>query len=296
MFKNLDPAALGVSGSQSELIESTLSNGFKGLEIDLVDFAVNARLYGVAKAKRYLESARLQIGGYRLPISLGAEEPAYRAALEQLPERLDLVRQLRCPWAVAAVAPTSQTHPYHEHFELVRRRVGELARLLDEQDARLGLEFQATSAGLSDGAFSFIQTAEAMLMLLKTIGEPNVGLALDSWNWHVGGGTLEQLQSLGVERIVTVGLADVEPDVTAENANPARRRLPGETGVVDSVALLNLLAEGNYEGPVTPRPSRELFAGQGREKIVRQAAAALDTLWKAAGLNPAGKPSAVAGK
>jgi sugar phosphate isomerase/epimerase len=224
MFKNLDPSALGVSGSQSELIESTMSNGFKGLDLDIVDFAAIAQLHGVAKAKRYLESARLKIGAYRLPASLGAEEVEYRAAFDRLPEYLDLAQHLQCPRAVATVAPSSQHYPYHEHFELVRRRVGELAALLDKQQARLGLEFYAVTDKRTDGAYSFIQSAEAMLMLLKTISAPNVGLALDVWHWHRGGGTLEQLQNLGADRIVTVSLSDAEPDAADGAAASARRR------------------------------------------------------------------------
>ena len=39
MFKNLDFEALGVSGHQSELIELTLSYGFKGFDLDLAAFA-----------------------------------------------------------------------------------------------------------------------------------------------------------------------------------------------------------------------------------------------------------------
>ena len=37
MFKNLSPRALALSGSQSELIESALSFGFRGLDLDLME-------------------------------------------------------------------------------------------------------------------------------------------------------------------------------------------------------------------------------------------------------------------
>jgi sugar phosphate isomerase/epimerase len=296
MFKNLDPTAIGVAGSQSELIEATLSHGFKGLNLDIVEFAAAVKLHGIAKARRYLDSARLKIGSYRLPAPLSGQEADYRAALDRLPEYLDLAEQLRCPRAVAAIEPVSQGRPYHEHFELLRRRLSEIAALLGKRQARLGLEFHAPARPPSDAEYPFIQSADAMLMLLKTIDAANIGLALDVWHWHLGGGTLEQLQAVGAEAIVTVSLADADPDAVAATAKLSERRAPGETGVIDSVGLLVFLAENGYDGPVTPLPAREIFAGQGREKIVRQVAASLDALWKAAGLNPTGALSVATGK
>ena len=40
-----------------------------------------------------------------------------------------------------------------------------------------------------------MQAVDAFLMLLKSIDSANVGVALDLWHWHFGGGTLEQIQA-----------------------------------------------------------------------------------------------------
>ena len=37
MFRNLSASALGITGRQSEIIELSLSYGFKGIDIDLLD-------------------------------------------------------------------------------------------------------------------------------------------------------------------------------------------------------------------------------------------------------------------
>ena len=68
MFKNLNPEALGVSARDSELIELVLSHGFKGLDLDLVALAEQARTQGLDKASRLIASARLKIGSFRLPV------------------------------------------------------------------------------------------------------------------------------------------------------------------------------------------------------------------------------------
>ncbi len=295
MFKNLDPANVGVHGSQSEIIESTLSNGFKGLDLDITEFAESVKTHGLPKARRYLDSARLKIGSYRLPLSWTEDEALYRADLEKLPAALELAKQIDCPRVVTTIEPANDVRPYHENFELHRRRLSEIAGVLARYNARLGLEFLAPLELRKGRAFQFLQTADAVLMLLKNIGAPNVGLALDVWHWHLGGGTLDQLEALGGAKIVTLSLADAEPDATAATADDSQRRLPGETGVIEIAGLLTFLAKSKYDGPVTPRPSRTQFAGQGRDKIVKQLGASLDQLWKAAGINPAGKLSPLAG-
>ena len=107
---------------------------------------------------------------------------------------------------------------------------------------RLGVGL-STDARLRQGrAFQFIQGVDAFLMLFKSIDSANVGVALDLWHWHLGGGTLDQIRSLG-DKIVTVSLADADPGMTASNADENTRRLPGETGVIDSVAVLSALSE-----------------------------------------------------
>jgi hypothetical protein len=72
--------------------------------------------------------------------------------------------------------------------------------------------------------------------------------------------------------------------------------LPGDGGSIDNAALLTSLAELSYDGPVTPLVGADHWAGASRAQIVKQAAAALDAAWKSAGLNLAGKLTAVPGR
>jgi hypothetical protein len=72
--------------------------------------------------------------------------------------------------------------------------------------------------------------------------------------------------------------------------------LPGETDVIDTPAALTALAEMGYSGPVTPLPHSSQFAGLRRDQIVKLTGEKLDAVWKQAGLSPAGKLPAVAGR
>lgn len=296
MFKNLCPAALGVSGGESEVIELALSYGFKGVDLDLMAFAEQVRLHGYDKASRRLVSARLKMGSFALPVEWQGDATKFEDDLKRLPAYLDLAKQLGCRRAHTTIEPGSDTRPFHENFEFHRGRLTQLGDALAKDEIQLGVGFLAPLECRANLAFQFMQKADEVLMLLGTIPSINVGLALDTWHWHLGGGTLDHLRALSVEKIVTVTVSDVEPGFTAENAVLSSRRLPGDGQMIDNAALLTALGEMRYDGPVTPAADESHFAGQSRDNIVKAAAAALDAAWKAAGLNTAGRLAAVPGR
>jgi sugar phosphate isomerase/epimerase len=294
MFKNLNPAALGVSGRESEIIELALSHGFKGLDLDLVAFAEQVRGQGMAKAARLITSARLKLGSFPLPIRW-QDDAHYKADLEAFGELAHVAKEIACLRAIVTIEPAAE-RVYHENFEFHRRRLAELGAMLGQHGMRLGVRFVAPHSCRGDGTYQFLQKADEVLLLLGTVGSPNVGLALDTWHWHLGGGTVEQLRAIAPEKIVAVTLGDAEPGLAAADAEPGDLRLPGDGGAIDNAGILTALAELRYDGPATPAADKSRFAGQSRDQIVKSAAAAFDQAWKAAGLNQAGRRATVSGR
>ena len=295
MFKNLCPPALGISGRDSEIIELAMSHGFKGIDVDLVEFAEQAKTQGVARASRLITSARLKFGSFRLPVRWSDDSPDYQADLEKFASLAPLAAEIGCTRATTIVEPGSERRPYHENFEFQRRRLAELGDALRPHKMRLGVGFLAPVKCRAGCRFQFMQTLDEIALLVRSVGAANVGLAFDSWHWHLGGGTLESLRALSADAIVTVSLADAAPNTTAADARLEERLIPGG-GAIDMAALLTALADLHYDGPVTPAPDKSQFAGLGRDKIVKLVGAALETLWKGAGLNAAGRRSAVPGR
>jgi sugar phosphate isomerase/epimerase len=293
MFKNLSAQALGISARDGEIIELALSYGFKGLDLDLVDFAEQVAAQGLARASRLITSARLKIGSFPLPVRW-EDDADYQADLARLPQLAEIAEQIGCTRAVATIAPGHDRRPYHENFELHRRRLGEIADALAVRKIALGLGYLAPMSCRAGRAYQFVQSFDEVLLLARTVGAANLGVVFDSWHWHLSGGTLESLRSLSADKIVTVSLADADVDTTAASAQLDARRLPGDGGAIDFPAVLQALAELGYTGPVSPAPDRAQFGAAGRNQIVKQAGAALDRVWKAAGLNPAGKLATVA--
>jgi sugar phosphate isomerase/epimerase len=126
------------------------------------------------------------------------------------------------------------------------------------------------------------------LALRKTTGAANLGVLVDLWHWHVGGGTIAQLRELSPEQIVTVRMASVPEDVAVGSATDQQRLPPETTGLVDNVGALSLLSEMGYRGPVAAYPHPSRLKGQTRDRIVQRTAEGLEAVWVASGLE---KPS-----
>src|SRR5215218_7221108 len=110
MFKNLNPQFLGVSGRQSEIIELALSNRFKGLDLNLLDFAEQVATYGLPHARRLLDSARIRISSFRLPLAWESEEQldqTFESVIKKLPEHASLAAALGCTRCSTVIEPAS---------------------------------------------------------------------------------------------------------------------------------------------------------------------------------------------
>ena len=289
MFKNLNSGALGILARQSELIELTLTFGFRGLDVDMEELLRRAERQSVEASVQFITSARLKIGSFDLPVDFGADEATYQSQLAGLPQVLELAASMDALRAITDVQAGSDELPYHENFERYRRRLSEVAAPLAEKGMSLGLGLLAAPAHREGKAFQFMHRVEDLLMLVKTVGEANVGLNLDLWNWRVGGGGVEQLRGLQAKQIVNVRLADVPAGTDLATITDEQRVMPGD-GEGESVALLAVLGELGYDGPVTIYPHGSCFT-EGREAVVKAVSAKLSELWEAAGINKAGKLS-----
>jgi sugar phosphate isomerase/epimerase len=280
---------LHITGRQSEIIELALSYGFKGIDVDLPDFQQTVKASGLPHARRYLDSAKLKFGAFKLPIVWDEDDDTFKAGLPAMNERVALAAELGLNRAVVTISPANDLRPYHENFEFHKRRLTELGEALAEHDAMLGIEFRAAAELRRDRAFQFIHTFDALATLIGMIRQPNVGVVVDVFEIYAGGGSLDEVRKLDGDRIVSVVVSDLPSDKPPTECDESDRLLPGENGAIDLAATLVMLAEQGYDGPVTPAISGQQAAGMKREQIVKTAGERLKQAWSDAGLNPAGK-------
>jgi sugar phosphate isomerase/epimerase len=292
MYKNLSPSCIGVFGRQSELLEIALTHRFKGIEIDISEVLRRAQGSSAAQACRYLCSAQVKIGGFELPIRWAGDEKDFKADLAQIGLLREVCTTLGADRCLISIAPTCEQRPFHENFQFHTERLRTLADALAPAHVKIGLCFSADPADRNDGGFEFIHQVDPLLLLLNSVQKDNVGIVLDAWHWWVGGGDVEKLRTLRGEQIISVRLADIPAGADLANLSPEQRLMPGEGGMIDTAAILSVLDDIGYDGPVAVAPNPAPFKGQTRESIVSRASAALD-----AGLGAhSEKPVAAAGQ
>jgi len=283
MFRNLSTVGLPLSGRPSELIELALSFGFDAMDIDILDFQQQAEVYGVAHARRLMVSARLKSGTFHLPVHLGADDKTFEAEMAALPKRLELAEATEASRAVARIEPASDEHSFKDFFELHRTRLHTIGDLLALRGITLGLSITPEAEARDGKANQFIHTYEGLLGLVAVAHE-RVGAVIDGWALHVTGESPEVIGRVPKDRLVEIRLSDAPRETAGPALTHAQRLMPGETGGVDSAAVLRAAAAANFTGPVTPYADRSTLAGRGREKIVRLAGDRLEAVWKAAGV------------
>ncbi|MEN6459529.1 MAG: TIM barrel protein [Thermoguttaceae bacterium] len=278
MFKNLSPSAIGVAGHQSEIIELAMTYGFGGMDLNMIEFAAQAKLKGASYAKRLIASAKIRISGFPLPLNWETDDQTFAQELKKLPEYAGYAAELGCTRCTALLAPAGDLRPYHENFEFHRHRFHEICAALQPSGLSLAIGFQAAETLRQDKAFQFIHDLDATALLINMVAAPNVGLLLDTWDVVASGGSLETVRKLPANQILAVQVADMPAD--AAQPDEKSRLLPGsEGGRVDVAGFLAYLHEQAYDGPVTAKPSKAAFQTRRRDLIVKQTSEALDKVW-----------------
>ena len=277
MFRNLNTQALRVSGRQSELIELALTYRFKGLDIDLTQFHRHTVANGFDHANRFLDSAKLRVGSFALPVQWHKDE-TYQDGLAALAGIAETAAQLGSPVCTTSVMTDGEGRPYHENFELQRQRITEMAEVLKPHGIRLGLGFSCV-AGSDNAQPTVINTVEALMTLVETIVSENVGVIVDLFEWHFGGGKLDHVKKLGADKVVMVRANDAAADATLENLSPEKHRLlPMASGVIDAAEWADLFKEMGVQCPLTPFPHPLQLRGITRDRIVKMASDSIDKM------------------
>lgn len=283
MYKNLNAKLLGITGRQSELIELALTYGFKGIDIDIVDMVKRCQRSSFENAARFLSSSKLRIGGFDAPIDLDGDDDAYAAKLAQMNGVAEIAQRAEASTAILHVPTGTDRLPYPEYFEVVRKRIDEIAEVFAKENVRVALAFQAIPTSTEEKQFKFIRDVEGFLALLKACSSKNVSIVFDTWNWFIGGGTEEHLGQIELERVAAIRISDCVEGVDRAAATYDDCLLPSSTNVIDNAGYLKKFAELEMKLPVTAcgRPAEK---GATRDALVGLTQDSLDQTFEAAGI------------
>jgi sugar phosphate isomerase/epimerase len=286
MFRNLSPGAIGIRNcSLSEAIELAAKSGFGGIDFSIREAAELAQSHGVEHVRGLFESAGVLPGQWGLPIQWQDDEQ-WRQGLEDLGQLAALGRELGCTRTATWCPPASDERQFDENLQWHIDRFRPIAEILAEHGCSFGIEFIGPKTSRTRRKHEFIYTLEGMMDMAAKIGTGNVGLLLDAWHLYTSGGSVEDLDKITAEDVVTVHVNDAPQGLAVEEQIDNDRRLPMETGVIDLPGFMRKLNDMGYDGPVTPEPfSKRINAIEDPLEAAQLAASYMNKMWQAAGLS-----------
>jgi sugar phosphate isomerase/epimerase len=300
MFKILNTRGLGVGGKQNELIELALTFGFQGVEVDMVDLVGRHDAMGKEFACQFLKAAKspasegdansggkhLTIGTFRLPFELSGTNEEFAASIEKTDTIIDLASELGAERCYVEIAPNCEHFSFQECFENHQQRLQELSEKFAASGIKIGLALQTSKSEPADGTFKFVQTAEELLTLVKAVGQDNVGVCVDTWEWALGGGTVDQLKEAGFDKVTEVRYADVKADADRDNIKVSdRTALPADQADSLSAQVAAAVKEAGAELAISASTDMSTYTGESRDRVVKSISQHLD--WLGNGQDPA---------
>lgn len=285
MFKNLSPGAIGIRNlTLADSIELARASGFGGIDFNIREAADLAALRGVEYVQALFAEAGVRPGQWGLPVAWNKDDQ-WQDDLATLPALAALGRALGCTRTCTWAMPGSDARPFGANFEWHVQRFRPIAQALADEGCSLGIEFIGPKTLRDRFQYAFIYTLGGMMELAHAIGTGNVGLLLDAFHLYTSGGTLDDLEAITAQDIVTVHVNDAVEGVPPDEQMDQVRRLPMETGVIDLPGFMKKLQALGYDGPVTPEPfSARVNAIADPLEAARLVAKYMDKMWQAAGL------------
>jgi sugar phosphate isomerase/epimerase len=253
MTMSLAPGSIGVQADQLQAIDLAHRHGFESVE----PYGTHLAKLSGAELDSLLASLKakhLVWGAAGLPVDFRADEDRFRAGLKELPVIAAGLKRAGADRVGTWLTPAHDELTYLQNFHQHTERLREVAAILKDHGARLGLEYVGPATSRMRRRFGFVHTLAETLELTGAIGTGNVGVVLDSWHWYTARDTEADLLALKPIQVVSVDLNDAPAGLAIEQQVDSRRELPAATGVIDLKVFLGALVKIGYDGPVRAEP------------------------------------------
>lgn len=204
------------------------------------------------------------------------DDDAFQAALKTLERRAALAEKLGIRHAYNHVW-SSGPREFDENFEWHVRRVRAVSAILRDHGIRYGLEFLGPHELLSLQAHPFVHTLGGVLAIADAAGG-YAGVAFDTFHWYCssnGDPDVLLYMEQHIDRLVMLHLNDAVAGVPFDRQHDLERRLPMETGVIDTREILARFRKKESDAlyMIEPfEPGRTHFHALAPEDAVREAA------------------------
>src|SRR6266513_1583856 len=143
----------------------------------------------------------------------------HRSLLAECEDLCRVAAEIRCPYVVVVPSPMPTGTSRSGVIEESTRVLEELAGIAESHGVGLAFEF----LGQSDCSVPTLALADE---IVRKVGQPNVGLVIDSFHFYAGGSTIESVDALDPARLFIFHINDAE-DLPREQLEDRHRLLPG---------------------------------------------------------------------
>ena len=277
-FKNLAPGHIGVNANQGQALEYAVKYGFEGISPNEGEF-VGKSAGEISEWLAAMKEKGIRYGAGGLPVEFRRGEDQFQKDLAAMPKRASLMKQLGVKRVATWLMPGHNELTYLQNFKQHQIRLREAAKVLKDNDIRLGLEFVGPRTSRERFRFPFACTQLDMMELVEAIGTGNVGLLLDSWHWFTSHGTVDEMLRLSRDDIVHVHVNDAPSGIAVDEQVDNRRKLPVTTGVIDLKGFMNTLVKIGYDGPVECEPFDQELRDMENDAALKTTIDSLNRLW-----------------
>jgi len=250
---SLKADAIGVDGTAEELLDAAIANGYEALSVPaqwLEGWSGKQKSAYAAKAK----ANNISWGANGLPVEFRKSEARFKSDLAALPGYAEDLADIGVTRIGTWLLSGHDELTYNENMKLHADRLRDCARVLGQSGIKLGLEYLGTPSLRHTKRFAWLSTGRELKELIYMIGEPNVGVILDSYHWYTARETTDDLMIWSNDDIVAVDLNDANSQLSILQQTDVARELPGATGVIDLDGFLKAIQKIGYDGPLRAEP------------------------------------------
>lgn len=250
---SLMPGTVGINVNTYELLDLAIKNKFESIYPLINDL----KKMSAMELSDYLDkmaSNSISFDVSILPVDFSQTDSVFNDGIKVLKDYCKVMRKIDsvgfCRW----IMPTSNNLTYLKNFKIHKERLKECAKIIGDNDMKLGLEFVGPKTLMARDQFSFIRTINELRELISEIDERNVGYQLDTFHLYCANHSIEDLRFLNKDDIIMCQLNDAVLGRSRDEQLDLERELPGKTGLIDTAPFLNFLNNIGYEGTVSAEP------------------------------------------
>lgn len=253
MYTSLSPGAQGIKAEFEEVVRLAAEFGYGGIDPDLRYIRTLSASDRAALPNRLAEQG-LRWGSGGAPIDLNADAASFGRQLADLGEAAGVLREAGVERVGTWIRPMHNELTYRRNFAKHVERIALAGEVFAANELRFGLEYVGPKTFWSTELYPFVHTLKEARELIAAVGNPNVGIVLDTFHWFTSSETADDLRTLTNQQIVAADVNDALPGRSADEQIDNERGMPGATGVIDVAGFLGALREIGYDGPVKAEP------------------------------------------